>query len=94
MAVSETILNHVESSLRGLTPKNAAQKTKELATHYGVTPASINRYAAARGIRFRKERKTKGMSGASREILLNASTLLLTSRRHRTRFPCPRAMQR
>lgn len=59
MAVSGTILTHVESSLRGLAPKEAAQKTKELAAHYGVTPASINRYAAARGIRFRKERKTK-----------------------------------
>jgi len=89
MAVSETILNHVESSLRGLTPKEAAQKTKKLAAHYGVTPASINRYAAARGIRFRKERKTKGQSSASREILLNASTLMLTSRRTSNEIPLP-----
>jgi hypothetical protein len=89
MAVSETILNHVESSLRGLAPKEAAQKTKELAAHYGVTPASINRYAAARGIRFRKERKTKGQSSASREILLNASTLMLTSRRKSNEIPLP-----
>jgi hypothetical protein len=89
MAVSETILNHVESSLRGLAPKEAAQKTKELAKHYGVTPASINRYAAARGVRFRKERKTKGKSSASREILLNASTLLLTSRRKSNEIPLP-----
>ncbi len=89
MAVSETILNHVESSLRGLAPKEAAQKTKELAAHYGVTPASINRYAAARGIRFRKERKNKGESGASREILLNASTLMLTSRRKSNEIPLP-----
>lgn len=89
MAVSETILNHVESSLRGLAPKEAALKTKELATHYGVTPASINRYAAARGIRFRKERKTKGQSSATREILLNASTLMLTSRRTSNEIPLP-----
>jgi transposase InsO family protein len=89
MAVSETILNHVESSLRGLAPKEAAQKTKELAEHYGVSPASINRYAAARGLRFRKERKTKGMSGATREMLLNASTLLLTSRRKSNEIPMP-----
>ena len=89
MAVSETILNHVESSLRGLAPKEAALKTKELAAHYGVTPASINRYAAARGIRFRKERKTKGQSSASREILLAASALLLTSRRTSNEIPLP-----
>jgi hypothetical protein len=89
MAVSETILNHVESSLRGLAPKEAAQRTRELAIHYGVTPASINRYAAARGIRFRRERKTKGQSGASREILLGASTLMLTSRRKSNEIPLP-----
>jgi transposase InsO family protein len=89
MAVSETILNYVETSLRGLAPKEAARKTKELAAHYGVTPASINRYAAARGIRFRKERKTKGQSSASREILLNASTLMLTSRRTSNEIPLP-----
>jgi hypothetical protein len=89
MAVSETILDHVSSSLSGLQPTDATKRIKELAVHYGVTPATINRWAAARGIRFRKERKTKGMSGASREILLNASTLLLTSRRTSNEIPLP-----
>ena len=89
MAVSETILDHIQQSLCGLTTGEISKRIKELATHYGVTPATINRYAAARGIRFRKERKTKGMSGASREILLNASTLLLTSRRTSNEIPLP-----
>ncbi|MFA6290199.1 MAG: hypothetical protein WC637_00380 [Victivallales bacterium] len=89
MAVSETILDHIQKSLSGLATGEISKRIKELATHYGVTAATINRYAAARGIRFRKERKTKGMSGASREILLNASTLLLTSRRTSNEIPLP-----
>ena len=89
MAVSASILDHVEKSLKGVTPVEAAQRTKELAAHYGVTPATINRYAAARGIRFRKERKTKGRSRASRDILLNASALMLTSRRTSNEIPLP-----
>ncbi|PKN20404.1 MAG: hypothetical protein CVU71_01025 [Deltaproteobacteria bacterium HGW-Deltaproteobacteria-6] len=89
MAVSESILNHVAATLRGLNASDATRKTRELAAHYGVTTATINRYAAARGIRFRKERKTKGQSGATRDILLNASTLMLTSRRISNEIPLP-----
>ncbi len=89
VAVSEIILDHVSTSLRGLNAADAAKRTKELAAHYGVAPATINRYAAARGIRFRKERKTKGQSGATRDILLNASTLMLTSRRTSNAIPLP-----
>lgn len=89
MAVSATILDHVSSSLRGLQPGDATQRIKELATHYGVTRATINRYAALRGIRFRKERSTKGQSSASRDILLNASMLMLTSRRVSNEIPLP-----
>lgn len=89
MAVSATILDHVSSSLSGLATGEISKRIKELATHYGVTPATINRYAAARGIRFRRERATKGESLASREILLNASTLLLSSRRTSNEIPLP-----
>lgn len=89
MAVSEIILDHVSSTLRGINTADATQRIKDLAAHYGVTPATINRYAAARGIRFRKERKTKGQSGATRDILLNASTLMLTSRRISNEIPLP-----
>ena len=89
MAVSETILDHVSQTLRGINAADATTRIKDLAAHYGVTPATINRYAAARGIRFRKERKTKGQSGATRDILLNASTLMLTSRRTSNEIPLP-----
>jgi len=41
MAVSEEILNHVSSTLRGLAASEATQKIRELATHYGVTPARL-----------------------------------------------------
>lgn len=89
MAVSEIILDHVEKSLRGITAKEATKHKKELAEYYGVTPATINRYAMERGIRFRKERANKGQSKATRDICLNASTLLLASRRTSNEIPLP-----
>jgi len=89
MAVSETILNHVETALRGLSPAEATQKIRELAQHYGVTTATINRWAAGKGIRFRRQRRDKGASGATREILLSASTLMLVSRRTSNEIPLP-----
>lgn len=89
LAVTATILDHVETALRGLDAAAATDKIKALATHYGVTPATVNRWAAKRGIRFRAERKTKGRSAATREILLSASTLLLTSRRVSNEIPLP-----
>ncbi|MDD4355805.1 MAG: hypothetical protein PHN98_01035 [Smithellaceae bacterium] len=89
MAVSATILDHVETALRGVDTAAATGIIKTLSTHYGVTPATINRWAAKRGIRFRAERKNKGQSAATREILLNASTLLLSSRRVSNSIPLP-----
>lgn len=89
MAVTATILDHVETSLRGLSAAAATEKIKALATHYGVTPATIHRYAAMRGIRFRAERKDKGDSAAPRETLTRASMLLLTSRRVSNEIPLP-----
>ncbi|ESP62833.1 hypothetical protein, putative phage associated protein [Smithella sp. ME-1] len=87
--VSDVVLDHVSSVLRGLSPADATQKIKELAGHYGVTKATIHRYAAVRGIRFRRERKTKGQSAATREILLEASALQLASRRTSNEIPLP-----
>ena len=43
MAVSETILNHVHASMRDLRAGEVSAKAQELAAHYGVTPATINR---------------------------------------------------
>jgi hypothetical protein len=89
MAVSETILNHVQQSLRDLSGGEASRKTRDLAAHYGVSSATVNRWAAARGLRFRKERATKGESAASREVLLEASALLLASKRTSKQIPLP-----
>lgn len=89
MAVTATILDHVEKTLRGLTATEATPRIKELAAHYGVTPATINRYAALRGIRFRKERRDKGISSAPREVLDKASMLMLASRRVSNEIPLP-----
>lgn len=89
MAVSEIILDHVQKSLRGLPAKEAAPVIKALAVHYGVSTATIHRYAAQRGIRFRKERATKGTSRATKEILMDGSALLLSSRRQSNSIPLP-----
>ena len=89
MPVSEIILDHVEKSLRGLAAKAFAQAVKSLAAHYGVTPATINGYARMRGMRCRKERVTKGISKAMRDMCLDASTLLFSSRRTSNEIPLP-----
>ncbi len=89
MAVSETILNHVETALRGLPPQEAAIKTKELAAHYGVTTATINRYAAARGIRFRKERKQKVSRRRRGNHVLQHPPYYFHPDANPTKSPCP-----
>jgi hypothetical protein len=87
--VSETILNHVESNLRGLQGGEYSRKVQELAAHYGVPGATVNRWAVKRGVRVRKERATKGASAASREVLLEASTLQLASKRTSKQISLP-----
>lgn len=89
MAVSTTILDHIEASLRGLSAKEAAPRIKALAVHYGVTTATINRWASQRGIRFRKERSNKGQSKATRDVCMGVSTLQWTSRRVSNKIPLP-----
>lgn len=89
MAVSETILNHVQESLRGLPAGEYAQAVKNLAGHYGVTTATINRWAGLRGERRREERACKGESKATRQTLLEASALLLISKRTSKQIPLP-----
>ena len=89
MAVSESILNHVEKTLRGLSPKEATPRIRELAAYYDVSTATINRWAGKRGIRFRKERSTKGQSKVTRDMCLGVSTLLYASRRVSNKIPLP-----
>ncbi|MCK9195467.1 MAG: hypothetical protein M0P16_00620 [Syntrophales bacterium] len=89
MAVSEVILNHVQTSLRGRKGGEYSQKVKDLAKHYGVQPTSVNRWAAMVGEGRRKERATKGTSRASAEMLKEASALMLSSRRTSNEIPLP-----
>lgn len=89
MAVSATILDHIEKSLRGLTAKEAGPIITDLAAYYNMARGSITRLAGMRGIRFRKERSTKGQSRATRDICLGVSTLLLASRRKSNEIPLP-----
>ncbi|MHB8123764.1 MAG: transposase family protein [Desulfuromonadaceae bacterium] len=64
-------------------------KAQELAGYYGVTPQSVYRWAASRGLRWRREKATKGASAASREALKEASALLLMSKRTSQSIPLP-----
>lgn len=89
MAPSETLLNHVYQSLCGLPERDAGKKAGELAAHYGVTRQSIFRYAAMRGLRWRKEKESKGRSRASEESLKYAGALLYASRRSSNEIPLP-----
>jgi len=89
MPVSETILNHVQASLRGQPAGEYSQAVKDLAGHYGVTAATVNRWAGLQGQRRRKERACKGESKATRENLLEASALLLISKRTSKQIPLP-----
>ena len=89
MAVSESILNHVQTSLQGLSEAEASQKKRQLAVHYGVTTATVGRWAGSKNLRWRKERATKGESKASLDVLMKASALLLISRRISKQIPLP-----
>lgn len=89
MTVSATILDHVQASLRDIPATDAAKRIRELAQHYGVSTGTINRWAAMRSIRFRKERSDKGKSRATGEMLKDAATLLLASRRTSNEIPLP-----
>src|SRR3989304_5591315 len=86
---TDIILDHVQSSLRDLPPGAVSQRAKDLAGHYGVSVKTVLSWASQRGLRWRKERKTKGESKASRQAVLEASTLLLAARRTSKTIPMP-----
>lgn len=89
MSVSEVILEHVRSSLRGLRGGERSQRVKDLAVHYGVSTASVNRWVIKGGERVRKERRTKGTSKVSAEMATSAGMLLWSSRRASNEIPLP-----
>lgn len=89
MPVSEVILQHVYQSMSGLAEGEAGRKALELAEHYGVTRQTIFRYAAIKGLRWRKEKNTKGSTRVSEDTLKAAGALLLASRRTSNEIPLP-----
>ena len=81
MKTSETILDHVYSSLCGCEGIEASKKLKELATYYGVATSTVCAWAKKRGLRWRKERATKGTSKVPKKALDAAAALVLVSKR-------------
>jgi len=89
MAASEIILEHVRNSLMDLAGKERSARVVSLAAHYGVSSATINRYASACGPRCRKERSSKGQSKVSTAAVLKAGALLLAAKRTSRQIPLP-----
>ena len=89
MPVSETILAHIYQSMCGLGEGEAGRKAQEIAVHYGVTKQTVFRWASLSGLRWRKEKSTKGKSKASGALLLNAALLQYASRRRSNEITLP-----
>lgn len=87
--ISETILNHVYQSMSGLAEGEAGKKADELARHYGVTRQTIFRWAGTKGLRWRKEKATKGKTKVSGDVIMKAGAMLLASRRSSNEIPLP-----
>lgn len=87
--ISEVILTHIYQSMSGLADGEAGKKAEELACHYGVTRQTIFRWASLKGLRWRKDKATKGKTKVSEESLKYAGALLLTSRRSSNEIPLP-----
>ena len=89
MAVSETVLDHVYKTLSGLSDGQVRPKAEELARYYGVSLQTIYRWAAKRGLRWRKTKKTKGKSKVPDRVIMDVAALQLASRRTNNQIPLP-----
>jgi len=87
--VSDSILDHVHTSLRDLPMGDVTARIEGLAAHYGVSKKTVLSWAAKRNLRWRKVRATKGESKASLETVLKASALLSAARRTSKTIPMP-----
>jgi hypothetical protein len=87
--ISETILNHVYSSLAGLKDGEAGRKAAELAAYYGVKRQTVFRWAAKTGLRWRKERADKGKTSVPKDSLLAAGAILNACKRTSQEIPMP-----
>lgn len=89
MAVSEEVLIHVYQTLNSLKGGEAGKKVDELAAYYGVARQTIFRWASVKGLRWRKEKITKGNTKVSEDVLRMAGAMLYASRRTSNEIPLP-----
>jgi hypothetical protein len=88
-SVNPVIIAHVHESLRDLKNGEVRPAVVSLAVHYGVDEKTIYGWAHRAGLRWRKEKATKGTSKASVEVLKQASALMYASRRTNKQITLP-----
>ncbi len=88
-AISEVTLQHVYSSLAGLSDGQVRGRAESLANYYGVHRTTIYRWAGMKGLRWRKEKATKGSSKVPETAVMQAGALLHASRRVSNEIPLP-----
>lgn len=89
MKVTEAILQHVADSLRGLKDGEVYDKASALAKHYGCSVPTIYVWAKKKGLRWRKERATKGKTKADAEAVKQTAALVYASKRANKDVPLP-----
>src|SRR3990167_3189926 len=89
MKASETVIEYIYNSLRDIKEGDVKEKVQGLAAHYGVSPQTIYRWAGKKGLRWRKEKATKGQTKVSDDTLRSVATLLYSSRRKSNEIPLP-----
>lgn len=89
MAAGPEVLTHVYECLHTLKDGEVYGPACGLAAHYGVTVQTIYRWAAKRGLRWRKQKATKGTSNVTLPVLKQAGAMLLVSRRSNNQITMP-----
>ncbi len=89
MKATETILQHVYDSLRSLKDGEVCDKARALAAHYGCSVQTIYAWAKRKGLRWRKEKASKGKTKADAEAVKQAAALVYASRRANKDVPLP-----
>ncbi|NOZ86876.1 MAG: transposase [Deltaproteobacteria bacterium] len=86
---TETVLDHVYRSLSGLPDGQVRPRAEELAAYYGVSLQTIYRWAHKKGLRWRKEKATKGKTKVPESVIMSAAALQLAARRTNNQIPLP-----
>lgn len=89
MKASESCLQHVYDSLYGLKDGEVSKKARALAAHYGVNKGTIYVWAGKKGLRWRKEKATKGKTNAVNAAIMQTAALVNASKRANKDVPMP-----